>query len=355
MPLQPHPAIALMISAHLLTSFDDTIRNSVQHMRACACCASTAFGLESSHATYVWQPRMPGTNDRALALSPALDYFARTHNQAQADANNVLVCATCRGRPARLGVFVPTMSPEHALSLCETHFSHLHLLSFVNLNFKLTSHAYGYVSGEFCAHGLVQAPLLRASPGIPHHIESPAFATVREHCFSYNYLYQHFLPLLYRTDPLTTIELEKSTWHHIIATAQARDPVTDRHEQRSCDYAALDVFANPNRHSDVLQASLGTITSSADLSPSAPLPAKSRPHHLLYQTMETEVHGRIEQIEHLLCPTFFPQSDGFFKKACRFSFADYLRLRTRQAFTPFTSNRPISFSCAPSVMRTLLW
>jgi hypothetical protein len=163
-----------------------------------------------------------------------------------------------------------------------------------------------------------------------------AFATVREDCYSYSYLYHHYIPLLYRTDPLTTIELDKSTWHHIIATAQARDQVTDRHEHRSCDCAVLDVFANPNRHSDVLQASLGTVTSTFALAPSLTLPAKSRPHHILYQTMETEVHGRIEQIGHLLCPAFFPQSNGLFKKSCRFQFADYLRLRTRQAFTPFT-------------------
>jgi hypothetical protein len=63
--------------------------------------------------------------------------------------------------------------------------------------------------------------------------------------------------------------------------------------------------------------------------------------------METEVHDRIEHIEHLLCPSF-PHADGFFHKLRKFSFSDYLRLRTMQAFTPFTKQ-----SAYPLLMRSI--
>lgn len=50
-----------------------------------------------------------------------------------------------------------------------------------------------------------------------------------------------------------------------------------------------------------------------------------------------QVNDRVEHVEALLFPYFFPSNTGVFcKLSNRFSSFEYLRMRCRQAFTPFT-------------------
>jgi len=65
----------------------------------------------------------------------------------------------------------------------------------VNIAYKLTTHAYGYVTGEFDAHSLVAAPVLAAEPrpdappADPHYMN-----VVWEYLTEHNMLFQDYRP-----------------------------------------------------------------------------------------------------------------------------------------------------------------
>ena len=84
MPLLPVPAPQLILTADALDALEARVGASVSTVfRSCACCGEAALGLEPAASQYRVCPQHPGTNDRALTLSPIVAQLA----QAEPDAH----------------------------------------------------------------------------------------------------------------------------------------------------------------------------------------------------------------------------------------------------------------------------
>jgi hypothetical protein len=220
------------------------------------------------------------------------------------------------------------MPLDYARAFARVPFARLHEMSFIDVSFSLTTHAYGYVTGEFSAHSLIQASILAGANPAPTAHEAERLH-IWDHLVNNNMLYQDFVPLLSR-GPHHAIELPRETWEHIATNARHRDPVTDRHEENIRMPASLDVFSTPTRHADNLSASVGAVARMADgRDPEDITNAESDCADLLCRTMHAYVHGRRESIEHLLLPFLYPAEDGFYRirAGVRFSASEYLKHR----------------------------
>jgi hypothetical protein len=334
MAVNEAPCIHCLLTHTDTETLDACMSACITDMRICGCCGAAALRLQPSASNYHRCRRRAGTNDRALALSPIVREFA------QIDDHTLWLCASCCKHPDRLATFVPDMSEDYAALLVATPFEVLHTTSFIDVNYKLTTHAYGYVSGEFTEHSLLHAPILK---GRPRPSYTAAQGAETEHLWNYLIdhcpLYQRYVPLRYRTNP-TAITLEAPTWQHIVAEHRARDPVTDRHEHICLSDATMDVFAQNTEYADIVQACIGTVMVAADLPVN--ISARSTKRDILYRTMEAEVHGNREPIEVLLCPAFFPQCNGHYQQmpGYRVNSHQYLKHRCMQAFSPFTKHTP---------------
>jgi hypothetical protein len=204
------------------------------NVRACASCGSVAFGLEPCAAQYRTVQRKPQINDRALALSPVVREFGLVN------AHRVSVCPACKIAPEKFGAFVPNMSPDYAADIATLPFVQLHEMCFLDVHFKLTTHAKGYVSGEFCDNSLIHGPILAGVPCDPTE-HTAAWYNVWDKLTTSNGLYQDYVPLMCRSMH-HSIQLPPDTWQHITANARLRDPVTDRHDDFDLQTAVLEVY-----------------------------------------------------------------------------------------------------------------
>jgi hypothetical protein len=153
MAMNEAPVISCMLTDAHMKTLDACMRASITEMRLCGCCGAAALGLQPCASKYHRCIRHVGVNDRALALSPVVHEFALVND------NTLWLCESCRKHPDRLGTFVPDMSENYAALLVVTPLEVLHTTSFIDVNYKLTTHAYDYVSGEFTNHSLLHAPI----------------------------------------------------------------------------------------------------------------------------------------------------------------------------------------------------
>jgi hypothetical protein len=86
--------------------------------------------------------------------------FASVQNQP----GRVRVCNPCHYRPGRLGDFAVEFPLGYATALALTPDPRLHSFSY----FTLTTHAYGYITGQFSGHSLVHATVLN---GVGHRLD----------------------------------------------------------------------------------------------------------------------------------------------------------------------------------------
>lgn len=232
------------------------------------------------------------------------------------------------------------MTAEYAAALAILPYEDLHSNSFVDVCYQLTTHAYGYVTGEFCHHSLVSAPLLAgADPGgMVAAQHQPILAFLQEYLTNHHDLCQSYVPLRFRAAP-RPLALPPAAWQHIIERQKQRDPVEAHNDEAQPQISGLDVHVNTAVLPTRLSASVGTLEDAATRNNSH---AVSGAKDLLYGTMEADVMGRKEAIENLLFTAFFPSGDGVFQKlgARSLSPDDYLKHRCRQAFTPFCKQTP---------------
>lgn len=290
-----------------VVAFDNRIIAAVTDgLRFCSNCGLCAFGLDAAASSYRRIEHAPGINDRATVLSPL------AASLAHAGPNLVWHCDRCRRDPAPLRRFVPTMSLQYASSLALLPFETLHSNSFVDVCYRLTTHAYGYVTGEFDHHSLVPAPLLAGTdPGGLAAAEAlPHLAYLQEYLTSYHAGYQEYQPLRFRPAP-RPLALQPSAWQHIIEQQRRRDPVEARDHFEPPQLASLDVHVNNAVKPPHLTATVGAVLD-ATTSQIASVTCSAR--DMLYATMEVDVLGRREAIENLLFPAFFPTGDGVYQK-----------------------------------------
>lgn len=328
----PHNLIPPVFSLDIVKvqAFDDRIICSVTDgLRFCGNCGICAFGLEPAASHYRRIERLPGVNDRATVFSPI------AASLADGGPGCVWHCKQCRRDSTKLQTFAPTMTTQYAKALATLPYEVLHSNAFIDVCYRLTTHAYGYVTGEFDHHSLVPAPLLAGVDpgGLAAAEANPHLAYLQEYLAGYHVGYQEYVPLRYRLAP-RPLMLQPAAWQHIIERQRQRDPVESRDHEAHPQLAALDVHANNAALPSLLTASVGAVED-ADTGAVAPVMCSSG--DLLYNTMEADVLGRREPVESLLFPAFFPHSDGVYRKHGKRSFTadDYLKLRCRQAFTPF--------------------
>ena len=192
MSLQPYPPTPVCLTLQQIHALDDLVVDSVLNCRKCGSCGSAAFGLEPQHSQFRSFSREPGVNDRALSLSSLVNKLAISIHAHGVQC--VWLYGSCRNvTQKQLGDFLPLTTVEHAENVSTVPFSQLHETSFVDVSYKLTTHAHGYVTGEFASHSLVNGPLL-ADPHQEHHQHDcrPAiWDYVTNHCM----LYQEYVPL----------------------------------------------------------------------------------------------------------------------------------------------------------------
>lgn len=203
--------------------------------------------------------RQPGVNDRGQNLNPITKAFSDVPN----DINRVYVCRRCRdssrNRSVSLQRYVPTASPEYCKALVSIPFEALHSTSFIDVSFKLTTAATGYVTGQFAPNSLLQSPLLVAQEAHPEHTFDHHLQFIKDELTSFNTLYPHYIPLWSTGDQHTTA-LPARTFQHILHSAQGCGPVTDRHEHHNNTPAILGVYSDPSAtQNTTAQASVGTV------------------------------------------------------------------------------------------------
>lgn len=336
MPLEPHPPVELVLTNVQLQELDNDIVSAFENTRACANCGNTTFGLEAGADAYRTVLRRPGVNDKAQRLSP----ITKDLSDCPEAHHRVWACGTCRARnplsATSLGAYVPTVTEQYCKALVSVPYEALHRTSFIDVSYKLTNAATGYVTGEFAEHSLLQSPILVAAENAPAHTYQHYLQLIMDELTACGLLYQHYVPLWNAAGSVAST-LPARTFEHILATAQDRDPCTDRHEHHNRAPAILDVFANPSAMPSTSSAVVGTVR---PVRHPEPVQITATPADLYYRSGRAAVMEDHVSVEHLLMPAFFPHDDGFYEQRKYFHSTHYLRLRCRQSFTPFTVQCP---------------